>query len=238
MTVTDGAGPRQTSAPRPTAASLLGAEQKARTLPPAPLAPLPKSRRRPALLALGAGLMAMGVLTGAWLVNGAGDRQSVLAVARPVPFGAVITAGDLTHAEVSLDPAVSTVPASDIGQIVGRVAATDLTPGSLLTRSAVTDVAPPAKGQVLVAISLPASRIPAGSLQPGDRVLVVDTPPAGGDAPTLPPTTIAATVVRLGAPDLNGVTVIDVTVASADGPALAARSATGRIALVVQPRGR
>ena len=238
MTVTDGAGPRRTSPPRTTASPLLGTEQKARTLPPAPLAPLPKSRRRPALLALGAGLMGIGVLTGAWLVNGAGDRQSVLAVARTVQFGAVITADDLTRAEVSLDPAVSTVPARDIGQIVGRVAATDLTPGSLLTRSAVTDVAPPTRGQVLVAIALPTSRMPAGSLQPGDRVLVVDTPPAGGDAPTLPPTTIAATVVRLGPPDLNGMTVVDVTVASADGPALAARSATGRIALVLQPRGR
>lgn len=232
MTVTDGAGPRRTIPSRS------GAEQSARTLPPAPLAPLPKARRRPALLALGAGLMALGVLSGAWLVNGAGDRQSVLAVARAVPFGTVITAGDLTRAEVSLDPAVATVPANEIGQIVGRIAATDLTPGSLLTRSAVTDVAPPVRGQVLVAIAVSTTRMSAGGLQAGDRVLVVDTPAAGADPPTLPPTTIAATVVRLGTTDLNGVTVVDVTVTSADGPALAARSATGRIALVLQPRGQ
>lgn len=157
---------------------------------------------------------------------------------RAVPFGTVITASDLTRAEVSLDPAVATVPANELGQIVGRIAATDLTPGSLLTRSAVTDVAPPVRGQVLVAIAVPATRIPAGGLQAGDRVLVVGTPAAGADPPTLPPTTIAATVVRLGPTDLNGVTVVDVTVTSADGPALAARSATGRIALVLQPRGR
>ncbi len=232
MTVTDGAGPRRTIPSRS------GAEQSARALPPAPLAPLPRTRRRPALLALGAGLMALGVLSGAWLVNGAGDRQSVLAVARAVPFGTVITASDLTRAEVSLDPAVATVPANELGQIVGRIAATDLTPGSLLTRSAVTDVAPPVRGQVLVAIAVPATRMPAGGLQAGDRVLVVGTPAAGADPPTLPPTTIAATVVRLGPTDLNGVTVVDVTVTSADGPALAARSATGRIALVLQPRGR
>jgi hypothetical protein len=36
--------------------------------------------------------------------------------------------------------------------------------------------------------------------------------------------------------DVNGVTVVDVIVATADGPALAARAATGRIAVVVQPR--
>ena len=224
MTVTDGVGPQRTMSPR--------------TLPPAPPAPLPKSRRRPALMALGAGLAALGVMSVAWLVNGAGDRHSVLAVARAVPFGAIVTADDLTRAEVSFDPAVATVPAADLSQIVGRIAATDLTPGSLLTRAAVIDVAPPALGQVLVAIALPESRMPTGGLQAGDKVLVVDTPLPGAEPPTLPPTSIAATVVRLGAPDLNGVTVIDVTVAAANGPALAARSATGRIAIVLQPRGQ
>lgn len=232
MTVTDEAGPQRTMPPR------TAKQEPPRALPPAPLAPLPKPRRRPALLALGAGLAALGVLSGAWLVNGAGDRHSVLAVARAVPFGAVITADDLTRAEVSLDPAVATVPAAELSQIVGRIAATDLTPGSLLTRSAVTDVTPPAAGHVLVAIALPASRLPTGGLQAGDKVLVVDTPLPGAEPPTLPPTSIAATVVRLGSPDLNGVTVIDVTVATANGPALAARSATGRIAIVLQPRGQ
>lgn len=235
MTVTDGV--RRTMWSRASAAPHIDLEQKTQPLPIPPPAPLPKSRRRPALLALGACLMALGILTGAWLVNGAGDRQSVLVVARAVPFGSVIAAADLTRAHVSHDATVATVPATDLAQIVGRVAATDLTPGSLLTRSAVTDAAPPAAGQVLVAIAVPPSRMPAGSLQPGDRVLVVDTPAAGGDPPTLPPTTIAAAVVRLGSPDLNGVTVVDVTVATTDGPALAARSATGRIALVLQPRG-
>jgi hypothetical protein len=238
MTLTDGSGSRRTMPPRATAGPPFAADQRARALPPPPLAPLPKSRRRPALLALAACLMAVGVLTGGVLVNGAGDRQSVLAVARAVAFGQVITADDLTRAEVSHDPAVATVPSSDLGQIVGRVAVTNLTPGSLLTRAAASDVAPPTQGQVLVAIAVPASRMPAGSLQPGDRVLVVNTPAAGADPPTLPPTTIAATVVRLGAPDINGLTVVDVTVATADGPALAARSATGRIALVLQPRGQ
>ena len=235
MPVPDGV--RRTMRSRASAAPRIDLEQKTQPLPMPPRAPLPKPRRRPALLALGACLMALGILTGAWLVNGAGDRQSVLAVVRAVPFGSVITAADLTRAQVSHDATVATVPASDLAQIVGRVAATDLTPGSLLTRSAVTDVGPPAAGQVLVAIAVPPSRMPAGSLQPGDRVLVVDTPAEGGDPPALPPTTIAATVVRFGSPDLNGVTVVDVTVATTDGPALAARSATGRIALVLQPRG-
>ena len=231
MTMTSGTRRRTVptrSGPTPTATGL----------PPAPIVALPKARRRPALLALGGALMSLGILGGAWLVAGAGNQQDVLAVARAVPFGAVITPQDLVRTKVSHDPAVATVPTTELGQMVGRIAATNLTPGSLLTRAAVTDQAPPLSGQVLVAIALPATRLPAGSLQAGDRVLVVDTPAAGADAPTIAPTTIAATVVRLGPPDLNGVTVLDVTVANADGPALAARTGTGRIALVLQPRGR
>ena len=182
--------------------------------------------------------MAMGALSGVLLINRAGERVSVLAVAQAVPFGQVITADDLIRADVSVDPSVETIPASNIGQVVGRVAGTNLMPGSLLSQASVTDDAPPAPGEVLVALAVPANRMPAGPLQAGDQVLVVDTPATDADAPTLPPSTIPATVVRMGQPDLNGVTVIDVTVTTTDGPALAARSATGRIAVVLQPRGR
>lgn len=236
-TATDGSGPHRTIHP-PRVMPSAAQERSTRPLPTAPRAAVPRGRRRPALLALGVLLVVLGVLSGAWLINSAGDRVSVVAVARPVPFGEVINAEDLSRAEVSVDPAVDTVPAEDLGQVVGLVAATNLTAGSLLTRAAVTDVAPPATGQVLVALALPATRMPAGSLQAGDKVLVVDTPPADADPPTLPPSTIPATVVRLAKPDLNGVTVVDVTVTSSDGPALAARSATGRIAVVLTPRGR
>ena len=64
----------------------------------------------------------------------------------------------------------------------------------------------------------------------------MDTPAADADPPAGVPASITAVVVRVGAADLNGVSVVDVTVAPGDGPALAARSATGRIAIVVQPR--
>ena len=51
----------------------------------------------------------------------------------------------------------------------------------------------------------------------------------------LPP--IAATVVRVGAADINGVTVVDVTTAAAAGPRLAVAAANGHVALVVEPSG-
>lgn len=236
-TVTDGAGRGRPSTTG--TAPAWAPRQRSTGSPTAPPAPVRlRARRRPALLALGVALVVTGVLGGVWLVTAAGQRTSVLAVARPVPFGAVITVEDLRRAEVSVDATVATVPASDVDSVVGRVAATDLLQGQLLSAAAVTDAGPPSPGQVLVALAVPATRMPAGSLQAGDRVLVVETPAVDADAPTLPPAALPATVVRLGEPDLNGVTVVDVTVAEPDGPALAARAATGRIAVVLQPRGR
>ena len=168
------------------------------------LAP-PRTRRRPAFVALGIALVAAGALVAVWLVNTAGQRVPVLVAARDIPFGTTLTQSIMQ--------------------------------GSLLSRSEVTAAGPPAAGQVLVGVAVPAARMPAGGLTAGDRVLVVTTPAADADPPSGPPDSVAATVVRVGAADLNGVTVVDVTTAAGDGPALAARAATGRIAIVLEPRG-
>ena len=218
-----------------TAAAATSASE--RPMPVAPRVAPPKGRRRPGLLALGIALVAVGALAAVWLVNSASQRLPVVAVVRDVPYGSVLTDADLGTANVSVDSTVQTIPASANSSIVGRVAATDLIAGSLLVRGQVTTVAPPGTGQVLVPVAVPVSRMPAGGLQAGDHLLVVDTPNPDASPSGVPPPTIPATVVRLGATDVNGVTVVDVTVATGDGPALAALTASGRIALVVQPRG-
>jgi hypothetical protein len=205
-------------------------------MPVAPRVAAPKGRRRPLMLALGLALVAVGALASVWLVSSASQRVSVLVLARDVPYGSPITDADLNTTDVSVDPNVATVPASELDAVVGSVSATSLSAGSLLSRAELTSAAPPAAGQVLVGVAIPATRMPAGGLAPGDRVLVVDTPAAEADPSAVAPATIPATVVRVGGMDVNGVTVVDVTVATGDGPALAARAATGRIAVVVQPR--
>jgi hypothetical protein len=220
----------------PPRASVDGVTAPARFAPPV-VAPT-RGRRRPALLVAGATVTLVGALVAVWLVNAAAHRVPVLVVARPVAAGSTIATADLSRAEVSVDSGVATVPASELDGIVGRVAGSDLVPGALLAPGQVTDEGPPRAGQVLVVLALPSARMPAGGLHPGDPVLVVDTPPADADPPASPPATIPATVVRVGGPDLNGVTAVDVSVAVGDGPALAARAATGRIAVVVQHRAR
>jgi SAF domain len=227
---------RTSGVTRDRTASGAGPVPEPRPMPTAPRVPSPRARRRPGLLALGVALVAAGALTVAWLVTSAAQRVPVLVVARDVPYGTTLTAADLAVADVSVDPTVHTVPAAARDEVLGQVAAGHLAAGTLLGPDLLASAAPPGPGEVLVALALPAARIPAGSLQPSDRVLVVDTPPADADPPTSPPGSIAATVVRLAGPDIDGLTVVDVTVAAPDGPTLAARSATGRIAVVVQPR--
>ena len=223
-----------TTAPDPSFSTATSAhEHAARTAPPLPAV---QPRRRPALLALGVALMATGVLATVWLVSHASERVSVLSVARTIPYGEVITSADVATAEVTVDPTVLTISADQLDDVLGKLAAYKLTPGSLLGPDSLVLAVAPGKGQMLVPVAITSTRMPAAGLSTGDTLLVVDTPAADGDPPTVAPATVQAMVIRLAEPDLNGVTVVDLAVATADGPALAARAATGRIAVVLLPK--
>lgn len=203
----------------------------------APVVLTPRGRRRPGLIVAGIALAMVGALTAVWLVAAAGQRSGVVVLARDVAYGATLTAQDLAVADVSLDPSVAAIPSSDVKSLVGQVAAVRLVAGSVLAPSQVTAAGPPGPGEVVVPLSLDHDRVPAGGLLPGDRLLVVDTPPEQADPPSTDPAVFETIVARVGVPDLNGVVVVDVVATDDDGPALAARAATGRFALVVQPRG-
>lgn len=212
---------------------------------PVGLAPV-RGRRRPWLIGLGALLAALGALTVVWLVGAAGQRQEVLAVRADVAYGQALTAADIAVARVSVDPGVAVLPASERDDVLGQVATTRLAPGMLLTTAMLEPAGEPGQGRVLVPIAVPSERMPAGGLRAGDRILAVDSessevdpgagPGAGvGAGGAAGP--IAATVVRVGPADINGVTVVDVTTAPAAGPRLAVAAANGHVALVVEPSG-
>ena len=195
-----------------------------------------RGRRRPWLLAFGVALAIVGALAGFWMVNAAGDRLPVLALARDVPFGATLTERDLRVVDVAVDADLDTVSADRLDDVVGLAAAATLPAGSLLPDGALVSSAPPADGELLLGVAVPAGRMPTGQLLPGDSILVVETPANDAESATAPPRTFQASLVRVAEPDLNGIVVLDVTVDEGDGPALAALSATGRVAVVVEPR--
>lgn len=204
----------------------------------APAVAMPKTRRRTGLAVVGVVLLLLGALAGVRLVASAGDRLDVLSVARDVPLGATITGADLHATYVSVDPGIATVLASDKAAIVGQVAATHLVAGSLLAHGEVAKAGPPAAGQVLVPLAVPSTRLPAVGLHAGDRLMIVDTPVAGeSTAAAAAARTFEVTVARVGPPDLNGVTVVDVISTPDAAPSLATRAASGQFALVVLPVG-
>lgn len=201
----------------------------------APVLPLPRRRRRPALLALAVAMVVLGALGAAYLTTSLGQTSSVIAIAREVPSGQTITAADLVEARISVDPALEPIPYGERDQVIGLVAVTTLTPGSLLTHDALTDQRLPAPGQQLVGVGVSAVQLPATALRPGDDVLLV--PVATGSALAAnevgAPGVVEATVVQSGPPGTDGLRVVDVLVDAADGPDVAARAAAGLIAIVV-----
>lgn len=203
-------------------------------------------RRRPALWAAGVALVAAGALGAAGLVGRAGDRVEVLAVARTVPVGQRIAAEDVTVARVAADPALRPVPAAEQDRVVGRVAAVELRPGSLLTTGEILDTAVPGPGEQVVGVAAGPGQLLARGLRPGDQILLVPVP---GDAATAGASgsdagagdTVAvgeplpARVVQVGPPDATGRSTVDVLVSRDVGPRVAALASTGKVALVLVP---
>jgi hypothetical protein len=197
-------------------------------------------RRRPAMIALAAALIGAGILASAALYHREDHQVPVVMVTTAVPVGAVITSSDVGTTTVAAGPGLQVIPARQLSQVVGLVAATSLRPGTLLAPSELTSKLSPGPGQDLVPVAVKPSGLPASGLAPGDQVLVVATPATGGSGSGAAPVLlrpVAAVVEAVDAvPDQDGSDVVDLLVPSATGPDVAEQAATGQIALVVTGR--
>src|SRR5436305_2323608 len=113
-----------------TVGSLNGGERarESRTM----LAPAHRRRSLPWLL-LGILLVAGSALAFAVTSSRLSSRQPVLALARNVPAGHVLEAGDLSVVNVGADASLTLIPSSSESSVLGRPAAMPLAAGSLLT---------------------------------------------------------------------------------------------------------
>ena len=194
-------------------------------------------------MAVGVALVVICAVVAYLLVVTAGVTRPYLAVTHKVPYGATIGPGDLTVVDVNPAAGLHPIPADQRGQVIGRHAAADLFPGTLLTPDEITDLAIPAPGQQVVGIELKPAQVPARALKPGDAVILVVVPPsslagaldaqAGAAAR---PVSITATIAGTTPPATNGNIRVDVAVSQADGPTVAAMAAAGRIVLVITTR--
>jgi hypothetical protein len=204
---------------------------------------LPRQRRRRMLL-LGLLLVVAGALAAGYVYAGMSDRVAVVQVARDVPIGTQLSAGNLATARVAADAGVATIPARQLEQVVGRFAGVDLRRGTLLSASQLTSQPSPRAGQQVVPVAVKVAQLPARGLVPGDQVLVIATPgqdgqdqtAGGGEAGLLGQDT-PASVDQVSGVDADGNVRVDLLVAAGVGPAIAKQASTGRIGFVLTPRG-
>ncbi|ACZ29878.1 SAF domain protein [Xylanimonas cellulosilytica DSM 15894] len=197
----------------------------------------PKLVRRPIAIAAGAVVALAGGLGAGWLWNTLTNVDEILVLVDDVPRGSVIEAGDLGVATLNADPLLKPVPASSRDDVVGKRAAVDLSAGSLLTPTSTTDEMRPAAGRSLVPIELTPAQATGLGLQVGDAVKVVDTPEARAENVGNPAST-SALVALIGVTERTGATVVSLEVPSTEAGVLAARIATGNVALVLESRER
>ncbi|MFD7054293.1 SAF domain-containing protein [Streptomyces mirabilis] len=193
-------------------------------------------RRRPGVIALSLALIAAGGAGVAVLLLQVGHRTQVVTVVRDVQVGQVLTEQDLGQASISLDPAVKTVKADDLGSVVGKRAAVELKPGSLLTASQVTKDSLVKAGEQLVPIGLKPEQVPATELVPGQKVQLVHVPAQGETAKAsgTPPESIAGRVVKASeAAPGTGIVVVDVATSANDGPTVASWVSSSTLRLVL-----
>jgi hypothetical protein len=210
-------------------------------VPPVPhgqLRGLPR-KRRPGMIALAAALIGAGILASAALYNREDHQVPVLMVTAAVPVGSVITSADVGTTAVAAGPGLQTIPARQMSQVVGLVAATSLRPGTLLAPSELTSKLAPGAGQDLVPVAVKPSGLPASGLVPGDQVLVVATPAGSsgsGAAPVLTSPVAAVVEAVNTVPDQDGYDVVDLLVTSSNGPPVAEQAATGQVAIIITSR--
>jgi hypothetical protein len=226
-----------TSTPKPADRARRSSARTGRATPRTPS--VVSARRRPGVWGLGVALIAVGAAVAAAAVLSSGAKHGVLTVVRAVPQGRVITGGDLGTASLPSNSGLSPLPVTSRAAVVGRRAAVDLLPGTLLTAGALSSQGIPAAGKSLVGVALKPGSLPTRPLQRGDHVELVTvatttasstsaTQPAGGQAR-------GAIVDAESAPGQDGTVTVDVVVSQQQAAGIAVDAAAGRLSLVLMP---
>lgn len=167
-----------------------------------------------------------------------GHRQQVLALARPVAVGQVLTARDLEQVGVAADSGVAVLRAEAAGSVIGRTMTTGLSAGSLLTAAAVSSAGTPPPGQGIASLALKPGQFPP-EVAAGAHVSVVSAPTTTPGTGLLgaAPSTWPAIVTTVTSPANQQLTVVSLQLDTAEARQIAAMPA-GQLSLVVEsPQG-
>jgi hypothetical protein len=189
------------------------------------------------MVSIGVILVVLGAL-GAWRFVGvaASGTHPYLAVFKPVPIGARISAADLQVVKITSAAGLNPIGADQESRVIGMHAKVELVAGSLLTPDELTDAGSPGAGQALVGLQLKPNQRPSRTLHSGDKVTLIETPDATATNvdPNAAPTW-QATVLDVAKAADDGTQVVDVIVDAGDISPIATMSNAGRIVAVLVP---
>jgi hypothetical protein len=139
-----------------------------------PSVPVPAVRRlQVPQLALGLVLSGAAALGFVLFTMASTARVPVIALAEDVVRGQTLTAEDLQVVQIATDDVVAVTPAAGWDELVGRVVASDLPAGALLSPGQVTTTSTLMPGRGVVGLALAPGGFPTGRLAAGDLVNVV-----------------------------------------------------------------
>lgn len=201
-----------------------------------------RSRVRPLTIAAAVALILLGVLGSVFAYQATARTHAVVGIRNDVQRGAVIAAADLQTVQVGVDPALHPVPGNQLASMVGKRAARDLSAGSLLTASDVSDTVVPAKDESVLGLALAPGMLPSEPLLPGDKVRIVPVPTTVQGATSAPKPLSAAipgVVVSVSKDPSNpSNTIVNVSVAASQAIDLAAAAGAGKVVVVLESRER
>jgi hypothetical protein len=199
--------------------------------------PLPVREKRPAYIALAVVLIVGLAAVGAYFYTQAGKKTPVVEVVNHIAAGHRIGRSDLTTVDVA--GGVTAIGGASLESLVGQTAAVELLPHTLLQRAMVTDAPTLSSTQAQVGVEVKPGQIPAGGLNVGDTVEVLQLPDkdaAAASSQTAPSATVLvenATVYGSASdPSQSGGTLLTLVVPRSDVAAIATASNASLIALV------
>lgn len=202
-----------------------------------------KTPRKYGQMLLSLAVVIAAVVAGGWLYANKGGVQEVLVVAEPIAAGQPITEADV---RTSTDPVLvarsvsgveGAILVSDVESVFGKRTTVALLPGQVLTEASLTTELLPLAGQRLIAVSIPAGRVPQ-TLEPGSVVDAVAVPQEGqGNAEALddPQVVAAGATVYAAEPADDGSVVVTLLIAEADARPVAAYGAVGQLTMLQAP---
>lgn len=194
---------------------------------------LPTRQRPRAALALGVALVVGFAALGYWAWSRAGSKVAVVAAARDIPVGHAIIRADLTTTEVA--GGVTAVSAAHLDGLVGKTAAVEIVPDTLIQQAMVTTRAGLGASQAVVGVAVGPGQVPPTGLRPGDRVEVLALPGQQDTAKPVAPTVLtddALVVDEQPNPASAGGMLVSLMVPKTAAAGVAAASSAESIALV------